>query len=151
MKKYKIHLSLASILLIILIVLLLPKRNKSEVVEPPRIGVRRITPAPTSRPENSLSVVSQKPGTTLAINRANFKEGGIIKVIKSGKEIGTSEQQTGVKENLTIDLIEQTIDGEIVSVVLYTKDGSETEKKDILINSTAISPGVLLPKDLQNQ
>jgi hypothetical protein len=149
MKKYKIHLSLASILLVILIVLLLPKRNKSEVIEPPRTGVRRITPAPTSRPENSLSVTSQKPDKTIKIDYVDFKEGGIIKIIKFGKEIGASQQQTGVKENLTIDLIEQTIDGEIVSVVLYTKEGSETERKDILITTTAVSPGVLLPKDLQ--
>lgn len=151
MKRYKFLLSLATILVLVIIVLLLPKRRDSQTPEPPRIGVRRVTPEPTRIPEANLIVVSQKPDRTLNINYADFKQGGLIKITRLNQEIGQSEGLTGIKENFTIELTTDTKDGDTLTVILLDKDGQEVEKKDILITTTVVAPGVLLPKDLQSQ
>lgn len=152
MKKHKTFFSVLTILVVILILVLLPKYNSESVsYNQPSYSIRRV-PAPTlipSEEDSLLEVNSQPPSNILIISKADFKEGGYIIIFNKEKEVGRSENLIGLQENLQINLVKETSDGDSLTVVLYDEEDNMVLSENVLIITTAVSPGIILPKDLQ--
>jgi hypothetical protein len=151
---YKTVFSLLTIAVVILILLLLPKRNESSKNKnyvPPRVSSRRI-PAPTPTPNANgelISVNSQAPGNRLVVNLISSEVPVYIYVYKNSDLIGESELITDLQENLQIDLINKTSDNDVLMVQVLNEEDEVLFEKEVLITTTALAPGVILPRDLQ--
>lgn len=151
-KNYKTFFSLATIVVVIITVLLLPKINKKPQLETPRqtYSIKRVTPAPSPEETSLLEVASQPPGNIIKIARADFGEGGYVVVKKLGVGLARSEKSEDQVKNLEIALTDSTKDGDVLEVILFDNEDQEIERKEVFITTTAITPSVILPKDLQN-
>lgn len=150
-KKYKLFLSLLSIAVLILIVLLLPRPEGKKVVqEPPRTAVRFV-PAPTPSPgDEIISVRSQLPGNTLRVTAVVVTNPSFIVVELDEEILFTSEMFAETVNNLDIPLGREIADGEVLTIKLYGENEKLVFEKEVLMTTTALAPGVILPKDLQN-
>lgn len=153
MNKYKTYFSLLTILVVVLIFILLPKTSKPKnmAFQEPNYSVRRI-PAPTptlNANDNLLTISSQPPSNKIVISKVDFQSGGYIKIFNKEEEIGRSEVYTGMQENLEITLLKETTEPDAINIVLYDEQNTEIVSKEVGIITTAIMPGVILPKDLQ--
>jgi len=149
----KTILALASIVVVIITFVLLPRRSKTNTsYEPPRTASRYVpAPLPTSIDTSSqlITVNSQPPGVILLIESVNPQEPIYIAVERFGGLIGQSEVILEKTQDLGVDLDKETNDGDMVIVKAMNKKGEELFSKEILITITTIAPGAILPKDLK--
>lgn len=150
--KKKTIFSITSIIVLILIVILLPKsQTKNNTYETPRTSVRYIPP-PTPSPniyEGVLTVQSQPPGDKLSIQSIKPIEPVYLVVEKDGEILWQSEFVSEEVNNLEVPLGEETKDGDVLFIKLINEEEKEVYKKEVLILTTALSPNIILPKDLQ--
>lgn len=153
--KKKIILSYLSIAVLLAAFLLLPRQKdttKKYLDDLKPITAKRYVPAPTATANSNkakLILNSQTPGASLVIKTVDFGDGGYILIKNNDEEIGRSEINDGIKNNLTITLMKETTDGESIKVVLYDEQNNLITEKDVLITTTALSPSIILPKDLE--
>ena len=149
---YKTVYSLLTIAVVILIAILLPKTEPSpQKYEPPRVSSRRI-PAPTPTPnanDELIAVNSQAPGNKLVVSLINSGVPVYINVYKKSDLIGESELITDLQQNLQVDLINKTSDSDVLLVQVLNEEDEVLFEKEVLITTTALAPGVILPRDLQ--
>lgn len=153
-KNAKTIFSVSSILILLLAFILLPKdkftKNNDANFQRPTTRTRYV-PASSPSPDSAkarLAVSSQRPGRTLIIESVNFMDGGYVMVLDSNENLGRSEIQEGIVNDLEIALAKETTDGDIVTIVLFDEEDNEITRSEILITTTAMLPGIILPKDL---
>jgi hypothetical protein len=109
----------------------------------------RFIPAPTPAPEEELlSIRSQQPGSTIKVDAVRALNPSYIVVEKDGEILYTSEMFSETLTDLEIPLGLETTDGEVLTIKLLEEEKVVYEK-EVLITTTALAPGVILPKDLQ--
>lgn len=154
-KNTKTIFSISSIIILLLAFILLPKdkftKNNDANFQRPTTRTRYIPP-PSPSPDSAkarLAVSSQRPGSTLIIESVNFMDGGYVMVLDSNENLGRSEMLKGLVNDLEIALAKETIDSQTITVVLFDKEDNEITRNEVLITTTAMLPGIILPKDLE--
>lgn len=149
----KVRLSILSIFILVIAFVLIPKQNnKSQFAYVPGYSIRRIPP-PTNKPEvliNSLKAHTQPPGHTVSISEINIAEPVFIKVFQNNELVGNSDLITESTANYQINLAKETRDGDVLEVVLFNEQDKLLYTSEVHITTTALIPGSILPKDLNN-
>lgn len=147
----KTKLSILTIVVSISIFILLPKDKKSTSrgFNTPNFVVTRVTPSPTARPVQNVTVRTQTPGQTIVIEHVMSTSEGRIEISQDKELIGQIQIKAGEIRNLTIPLMQESKDGDTLTVTLYNKGNEQVEQHEVFITATSLTPGVPLPKDLQ--